>query len=471
LKNDELSGENVRNRMEFEQQCAKLIMNLLESGELATARIYMEKLAGMDYPYSYIFDLLKNTVTNKTLLQKDLTKLSEEKSDKIFVRKAKIHFGERLGLSSGELATLAKLLPEPLTGHENFVIGADYEKKGQLNQAKYYYNRALENGYTRAGVSLIPLVDPNKPYELENLANMLIPEANYLVGINCLNSNRYARGITALKIAAVFEHIKAIRQLAEIEFVNVVKTKKNFNERTEKSMNIAMDLYHLLLSKNGNDQFVLENLGKLYYWKEDYRMARELLEKSETPEAKFMCGKMYQYGNGVAQDLPKARDLFNEASKKGHRQAAVEYAKVCGWIASNNSRDTYSSSKSYATTSYSSSPSRSKGCFLTTATCLALGKEDDCEEIFAFKKYRDEHLINDDNGSNLIREYYRIAPEIVKKIEQEENKDAIFQYLYDRFIAVGFGYLLENDLVKAKATYIQMVEYLCDTYQVNTIFK
>ena len=37
---------------------------------------------------------------------------------------------------------------------------------------------------------------------------MLVPEANYLNGIKCLENNKYARGIIYLKIVAVFEHSK-----------------------------------------------------------------------------------------------------------------------------------------------------------------------------------------------------------------------------------------------------------------------
>jgi TPR repeat protein len=472
LENEEMSKAFVvQYRASYEDQCSKLIMNLIESGELLTARTYMEKLSATYFPFSYIFDFFIKALSNKALSRIDLKKLREEKSETFLVLKAKVFFGDKLELTNEEIAGYALLLPEPLTGYENYVIGSYFQNKGNIYKAKLYYNKALENGYVKAGEALIPLADPNKPFELENLANMLIPEANYLVGINCLMQNRYARGISALKIAAVFEHHQSIRKLADIEFVNVVKTKKYFDDRTEKSMNIAMQLYHYLISNNKSDQLILENLGKLYFWKDDYRTARELLEGCQTPEAKYICGKMYQYGNGVAQDLPKARDLFHEASRKGHRFAAVEYEKVCGWIASNQSRDTHTSGRSYSTHSTSTYTGSSKGCFLTTATCLALGKEDNCEEILAFKKYRDEQLINDQDGSTLIREYYRIAPEILKKISIEEDKDAIFQMLYDRFIAIGYAQLLNTDFVEAKATYIKMVEYLCERYQVNTIFN
>ena len=106
---------------------------------------------------------------------------------------------------------------------------------------------------------------------------------------------------------------------------------------------------------------------------------------------------------------------------------------------------------------------------MTTATCLALGKEDDCEELIAFKRYRDEHLIYDKDGANLIREYYRIAPFILQSIDKQMSPNMIFQKLYDEYIAVGYEYLKRKDYVNAKATYISMVENLCSMYGIEVI--
>jgi hypothetical protein len=62
-------------------------------------------------------------------------------------------------------------------------------------------------------------------------------------------------------------------------------------------------------------------------------------------------------------------------------------------------------------------------CFLTTATCRALGKGDDCEELLAFKAFRDEWLILQEDGESLIKQYYQIAPDIVENIERMPNAE------------------------------------------------
>ncbi|MFC4808820.1 tetratricopeptide repeat protein [Paenibacillus sp. GCM10023250] len=461
-------AETFSYHLEYEEEATKLVLNFLECGEHAIVRKYMDKLESVDYPYLYILEMFKRLESNNKPQIKQLEHLAKESSsNRYLVVKAKIRFGEQLELPQGHIAQIAKQFPESLGSAEYYAVATDYEKCGDIESAKRYYLKALDEGALHAGNNLLRLLDSDRTYELEKLANMLIPEANYRFGLHCLDNDRYAKGITALKIAAVYEHIPAIRKLADIEFINLVKNKRSSRERAEKSMNIAMELYQYLLQKNSGDISVCENLGSIYYWKEDFRSARSLLEKGKSAEALFYCGKMYQYGNGVAKDLPKAKDYFGQAARKGHQRAKVEFEKVSGWISSNQQRETYNSGRNYSTSSSSSYSGSNGWCFLTTATCQSLGKEDDCEEILAFKKYRDEHLIEDSDGASLIREYYRIAPEIIEKIEQQPNSKETYQELYDHYIAVGYAFLLNKDYVKAKATYVDMVQYLCERYQIK----
>lgn len=466
---EELTDAKVLYHGQFEKNCSKLIMDLIQIGNFNLARQYISKLEARDYPYTYIFELYMDNKMKRTLSSKNLYELKNDNSKCNMVLKAKVKFGGFIDLSSMEIGEYAKSIDEPLDGYEYYVLGENYSRVNS-SKAKIYYKKSLEQGYLDAGNKLVQYQDSKSYFELENLANMLVPEANYLYGIKCLENNKYARGITYLKIAAVFEHSKAIYKLADIEYSNACRKYVNPDERTEKSINIAFQLYQYLLNKNPHDTDVIEKLGQMYYWRKDYRKSRELLEKCTSAEALFTCGRMYQYGNGVAQDIYKARDLFKSASNKGHIRAKVEYEKVCGWISSNNVKNTYSKSRDYSTSSSYSHVSSSGGpCFLTTATCLALGKEDDCEELIAFKRYRDEHLIYDKDGANLIREYYRIAPFILQSIDKQMSPNMIFQKLYDEYIVVVYEYLKRKDYVNAKATYISMVENLCSMYGIEVI--
>lgn len=468
---EEMKANNSLYHGQFEESCSKLIMNLIQIGDFKLAGEYINKLESRNYPYTYIFELYMDSKMGRAFSPKSLEKLKKENSSNRMVLKAKVKFGKNINLPVEEVVEYVKSIREPLDGYENYILGEHYSKI-DTSQAMFFYRKALEEGYLEAGNKLIQYQESRNYFELEKLANMLVPEANYLYGVNCLENNKYARGITYLKIAAVFEHIKAIHTLANIEYKNAIGKHMKPDERTEKSINIAFQLYQYLLYKNPNDIDAIEKLGQIYYWKKQYRKSRELLEKCTTADALFTCGRMYQYGNGVAQDLNKARDLFKSALNKGHTRAKVEYEKVCGWISSNSIKNSYRKERDYSTSSSYSHVSSSGGpCFLTTATCLALGKKDDCEELIAFKKYRDEHLIYDNDGSNLIREYYRIAPLILQEIDKHPSAQTIFQKLFDDYIIIGYEYLKKNDYLNAKSTYINMVEDLCSKYNIDTIYK
>ena len=63
-------------------------------------------------------------------------------------------------------------------------------------------------------------------------------------------------------------------------------------------------------------------------------------------------------------------------------------------------------------------------CFITTAVCQELGKPDDCEELTAFRAFRDGYLRSQPDGEALIREYYNIAPGIVTCINTCSDRHA-----------------------------------------------
>jgi len=463
------TGETMAYHAAYEEDAVRLILHFMECGERDIARAYLDKLRRMNYPYLYIFEMLNEAAAGRQPSAQHLRQLAQESDENCgLVAKAKIRFHDLLGLPAGQAAKLAEQFAELLDGMESLIAAVDWEQCGDMEAAKRYYVQALDYGEVHADRQfLLRLVHSAEPQELEKIANLLIPEANYRFGLHCLENGRYARGITALKMAAVYGHVPAIRKLADIEFSHAVKHRKVDKAQAERSMRIARELYGYLLKNQAGDSAVHENLGQIFYWLGDYRQARSLLEQGTSPQAMYYCGRMYQYGNGTAQDLEKAKAYFAKAAEMGHSQAKVEYEKVCGWIESNRSRETYSSGRDYSTVRSYGDTYRKDFCLLTTATCLALGKEDDCEEIQAFKKYRDEQLINDADGAALIREYYRIAPEIVARIEQQPEPSAIYRQLYDRYIAPGYSHLLDRNYALAKATYIAMVQYLCSQYRIE----
>lgn len=457
--NKDVIDKKILYHGEYEENCSNLIFDFIEIGEFHLANKYINILKSRKSPYIYIYELYMDEKMNRKLLKLNLIKLKSENSKKNIVLKAKVKFCEYISLDIEEIGECIKLISGPLDGYENYKLG-EYYSRINGSKAEKYYKKSLEKGYLEAGDKLIEYIDSNDYLKLEPLAKMLVPEANYLCGLMALKNHKYAKGITYLKIAAVFEHLGAISKLANIEFAN----------KGKKSERISFQLFTYLYEKNPTNLDVAEKLGQMYYWQSEHRKAFKLLNKCNTKNALYTCGRMYQYGDGVVQNLDEAKKLFKKASKKGHLKANAEYKKVCEWIEDNEEREEelYSNDTDYSTSSSSSYDSSSSGwCFLTTATCLALGKGDDCEELNVLRRYRDERLILDNDGPEIIREYYRVAPIILKSIERERTSIELFKLLYTEYISVICNDIKNNNYIKAKKGYVEMVKKLCKKYNVE----
>lgn len=78
-----------------------------------------------------------------------------------------------------------------------------------------------------------------------------------------------------------------------------------------------------------------------------------------------------------------------------------------------------------------SNENSSGGCYLTSA-CMKYMQEnfdDNCEELTILRWFRDKFVLEED-----IEHYYKIAPIIVEAIDELENNDSIYNYIYDNVI-------------------------------------
>jgi hypothetical protein len=73
------------------------------------------------------------------------------------------------------------------------------------------------------------------------------------------------------------------------------------------------------------------------------------------------------------------------------------------------------------------------GCFITTATVGQFGWADDCRVLQMLRKFRDEHVPEDD-----IAKYYRIAPAIASRMGAEDAKTA-WRYIKRAVKAIAAG--------------------------------
>ncbi len=105
-----------------------------------------------------------------------------------------------------------------------------------------------------------------------------------------------------------------------------------------------------------------------------------------------------------------------------------------------------------------SGSSGSSGCFLTTACVEYKGLPDDCRELTAMRKCRDEWLVNQPGGRDEIDEYYRIAPRIVERIKARSDANDVLETLYQEYILPCVDAVEAGETVKAYELYKQMVE-------------
>lgn len=104
------------------------------------------------------------------------------------------------------------------------------------------------------------------------------------------------------------------------------------------------------------------------------------------------------------------------------------------------------------------------GCYITTAVCLNSGKADDCYELTQLRWFRDNWLKQQPDGEELIEKYYNTAPKIVAIIDQQPDKQEIYDSLKMEYIDPCLRYIENKEFLLCKEKYIDMVVSLCKKY-------
>lgn len=99
-------------------------------------------------------------------------------------------------------------------------------------------------------------------------------------------------------------------------------------------------------------------------------------------------------------------------------------------------------------------------CFITTAVCEHEGKADDCDELTAFRAFRDGYLRTCPDGDALIEKYYNIAPGIVLHIDLSCNRDSIYEDLRKTYLQPCYEDIQNGRLQQCKERYTKMVKSL-----------
>ena len=109
-------------------------------------------------------------------------------------------------------------------------------------------------------------------------------------------------------------------------------------------------------------------------------------------------------------------------------------------------------------------PRTGGGCYITTATCQAFNKGDDCYELNKFREFRDNWLLQQEDGEDLINKYYKDAPIIVNKINSLDNSNEIYRNINENYLKPCLSMIENKEFEKCKLLYSQMVNKLSEEY-------
>lgn len=448
----------------------EIFFKALNIGDFKLATEYMRNLNQVGDAYGYIYEIILQSARGEYVNSDKLLRLRRE-SDNEFVRRAKMRLIKELRFSEYDYMQIARDINSIETAEENYFRGLWEEHSGDKKIAVNYYKRALKLNFEAAGKKLFELAKSDVK-ALQILADQMVPEANFSLGERCLSDNRYAAANKYFKLAAVKGYIPAIKFLADDFSQKLLKHRGEQQNLTDTEKNQVMSciqIYHEVL-KGGQDISVNERIGDLYHVLKDERRALEWWQQCETATSYYKRGRLYQYPDGTfPQDLDEAEKFFDKAKSMGHAKAAEEYAKVTKWKANNARKAQEKKTRQKAREEYIVAESSSSGgfCIITSAACAALNKPDDCEELNTLRAYRDEMKSINPIVAALIKEYYRVAPLLVQKINLEADAENIYADLWKNSIAKTYELIRAGKNSQATAIYIDMVQNLCKRYSVE----
>ena len=229
-------------------------------------------------------------------------------------------------------------------------------------------------------------------------------------------------------------------------------------EGVEKDYREAVDLFQEAADK-GLAQ-AQTSLGICYYngygVETDYKKAVEWYRQASAQGfswAQYNLGYCYYNGDGIEKDLEKAIEWFQKAACQDKDDEKLQNAV----------RDRLAEIQKLKMTQDTPKTNKS-GCFITTAVCDSLHKGDDCYELTAFRRFRDDWLARQADGPALIEEYYDVAPKIVETINTKDNRNEIYQEILNDYLKPCLTLIERQELEACKSLYMEMVKKLQHRY-------
>jgi len=98
-------------------------------------------------------------------------------------------------------------------------------------------------------------------------------------------------------------------------------------------------------------------------------------------------------------------------------------------------------------------------CFITTACVQHYNLPDNCYQLQTLRAFRDSYLKTQKGGSELIKQYYSVAPALVKLINRHPDKENLFSNIFQQ-INFACALIQREENAKAKKLYIEVVSNL-----------
>ncbi|WP_315439928.1 CFI-box-CTERM domain-containing protein [uncultured Selenomonas sp.] len=450
---------------------SRLFLQALSMGVRPRAERCLRKLKQAGDPLSYIYEILLQDANGERIPEHLLRRLRDE-HDTEFVRAAKIRLRRHAGFSERDCMQLARDMQQ-LTTADEFYFRALWVEQNDVGAAIDFYKRALYLGSEAAATRLMELTKTSADITLQELAELMVPEANYALGQELRSKQKFAASSCHFKLAAAKGHIPSIKILTDDLYNSLPhRRSEELSEADRAQCNMAIRLYQYVLQQSPGQEDIKERIGHLYHSLGDERRALDAWRQCETAGAYYARGRLFQYPSGaLPQDLDEAAACFKMASALGHAKAADEYNKVKRWKQNDALRveRAEEATRSYAPR-VEESPRvtvKSSGCFITSAACAALHKPDNCAELTALRAYRDAVREEDPVVATLITEYYRVAPLIVAAMDAEPDAAAHYRRLWDERIAATYRLIQEARYKEATLCYIRMTEELCERYHIT----
>jgi hypothetical protein len=339
-----------------------------------------------------------------------------------------------------------------------------------------FYKRSFYAGYEPAAHKVWESCNDNGDKYIKKLAFDLVPGACVAYGDKLWNNDNGRPNLNSpclrfYKFASAQNYIPGVERIAEfiyqVYFASYVGEVKEGDVR-DKAATLLLQICNYLIHSGTKPRHYQEYRGIALYCLSRYDEAMVALSGCQSNASHYCRGRMWQYGNGTYQDRDKALEEyqkagnFADAPKKVYHIQNMKAREASEQFSSNS----YDQRRSYSSSRRSSSSSDSL-CFVTTAVCKSLKKEDDCEELQMMRRLRDTFVSSIAEGEMLVLEYYRIGPMIVSQIDKCADSDSIYADLWNGYLKRCCQLQRECKFKAALDIYIEMVKMLCVRYNVE----